>query len=219
MTPPIPDWIRSYRCPKGRFRNIYEYAPEESRLYGTESMFGDWDGELLLLGQDFCCTDDVEQWINQGRERVFAHNPTMITNRSLELHTRGFGCGMLYGSALAGMLKIGGSNSGLPGWSHMRGHLSEVLRFTIEHMSNLSAIACMGSAAWDLCHHADEREHIPLSHALKYRCPSRFDGLPVYAMPHPARARSVLGSKERVQERWDWMRTDLLGSSSHNAAA
>lgn len=219
MTPTIPDWIRDYRCPSGRFRNIYEYVPDETRLYGTESMFGDWDGELLILDQDFCCSDDIERWIDEGRDRVFAHAPELITNRSLELHTRGIDCGVVYGSALAGMIKVGDSGSGLPGWSHMRSHLCDVLRFTIEHMPNLNAIACMGSVAWELCHDAFDAECLPISNAMMYHCPSKLDGLRVYAMPHPARGSAAIGSKESAQERWEWLRTDLLGTDSVHAAA
>ena len=219
MTPTIPDWIRDFRCPNGRFRNIYEYAPDETRLYGTESLFGDWDGELLLLAQDFCCTDDVEQRLDEGRGLVYAHSPAMITNRSLEVYTDGFDCGILYGSALAGMLRVGDSNSGLPGWTHMSDHLCEVLRFTLDHMPNVSAIACLGSVAWDLCHRAFGAECNPLSNALCYHCPSNLDGMRVYAMPHPSRTSAVLGSKEQVQERWDWLRTDLLGTTHTHAAA
>ncbi len=219
MTPEIPDWIRDYRCPNGRFRNIYEYDPEETRLYGTESLFGDWDGELLVLGQNFSCTDTIEQGIDDGRYRVYAHNPAMITNRSLELYTRGIDCGVVYGSALAGMIKVGDSNSLLPAWSHMRSHLCRVLRFTIENMHNLTGIACLGSVAWELCHDAFEERCQKLTDALYYHCPSRLDGLRVYAMPHPTRANASLNNKESVQERWDWLRTDLLGKESALAAA
>lgn len=213
MTPPIPDWIRDFRCPKGRFRNIYEYVPDEPRLYGTESLFGNWEGELLLLAQDFACTDDVERWIDEGRENVYAHNPAMITNRSLELSTRGMDCGILYGSALAGMLKVGSSNSGLPGWSHMSDHLCLILKFALQNMSNVNAIACLGSEAWKLCHRTFDKQTIPLTHALKYQCPSIMNGLRVYAMPHPSRASSVLGSKDKVDARWNWLHEDLLGKS------
>ena len=217
MTPEIPDWIRDYRCPKGRFRNIYEYCPDETRLYGTESLFGDWDGELLLFAQDFCCTNMIEGWINDKRDRVYAHNPAMITNRSLELYTQGIDCGMVYGSALAGMIKVGDSNSSLPAWSLMRSHLCRVLRFTIENMPNLTGIACLGSVAWELCHEAFDEQPQKLTDALHYHCPSRLDGLRVYAMPHPGRTST--GSKESTQERWDWLRTDLLGKESALAAA
>ncbi|MFG0313443.1 MAG: hypothetical protein ACF8LL_04570, partial [Phycisphaerales bacterium] len=172
-----------------------------------------------LLAQDFCCTDDIEQWMDEGRGRVYAHNPSMITNRSLERYTSGIDCGILYGSALAGMLKVGDSNSGLPGWSHMSDHLCEVLRFTLDHMPNVSAVACLGSVAWDLCHRAFGAECNQLSNALCYHCPSNLDGLRVYAMPHPSRTSAVLGGKEQAQERWDWLRTDLLGTAHSHAAA
>lgn len=219
MTPTIPSWIRDYRCPNGRFRNIYEYMPDETRLYGTESLFGDWDGEVLLLAQDFCCTEDVERWIEEGHERVYAHNPSMITNKSLELYTSGFDCGILYGSALGGMLKVGKSNSGLSGWSQMSQHLCRVLHFTISNMPNLYAIVCLGSVAWDLSHKAFGAQCNQLTNALRYHCPSNLNGIRVYAMPHPSRASAVMGSKQQLQDRWAWLHRELIGTSGMHDAA
>jgi hypothetical protein len=51
MTPQLPEWVRSYRL--AGYRNIYELVPLETRLYGTESLYGDWNGDLRLL-QGLC---------------------------------------------------------------------------------------------------------------------------------------------------------------------
>jgi len=99
------------------------------------------------------------------------------------------------------------------------GGIDSRIRYLQKRMPNLNAIACMGSVAWELCHDAFDAECLPISNAMMYHCPSKLDGLRVYAMPHPARGNSAIGSKESAQDRWEWLRTDLLGTDSVHAAA
>ena len=70
-TPPIPNWIKALRVPG--YRNIYEYELGQQNLHGTEMLFGDWSGELLLLAKDFAPSEYVEN-------RIRAHDP-MPPNR------------------------------------------------------------------------------------------------------------------------------------------
>lgn len=155
MTPPIPDWLHTFRL--DGYRSIYEYSPHESRVFGTESLFGDWNGRLLVMAKDFACSRLIEERLARG-ERAFSHDPNLKTNKALrsfvDSHTTSQDpttCGVLYGSALAGILRDDGKMSGtLPHRKSALDFGTRVLRFTIDCMPGLQTIVCMGEEAW-LC--------------------------------------------------------------------
>lgn len=157
MTPAIPDWIRSAEVPG--YVNAYTLVPNETRLYGTESLYGDWNGRVLLLAKDFACSDLVRRRIDNNDSRPYRHEPGLMTNKRLQRYaapvTRSndhFTCGLLYGSALANLLRDDGKMSGaLPARSNALAYGARVLAFTVEHMPNLEAIVCLGQEAWDCC--------------------------------------------------------------------
>jgi hypothetical protein len=77
MTLEIPESIRSFK--HRHYTNIYELYPNERRLYGTESLFGDWDGELLLLAKDFAPARLIEEAsMTASRARTIIQTQTRI---------------------------------------------------------------------------------------------------------------------------------------------
>jgi hypothetical protein len=155
-TPAIPNWIRNFRDDCGKFTNIYEICPGETRLYGTESLYGDWDGQLLLLAQDFAPVALVKQRLRDGDYRPYHHTCWRQTrreigaktNKKLSIFLDQIKCGKLYGSALANLLKNEDYRSGgLQVNPNVKKFMEEVLNFTIDKMPNLRAIACLGSHA------------------------------------------------------------------------
>jgi hypothetical protein len=156
MTPPLPDFVRSYRLTG--YRSIYELVPSETRLYGTESLYGDWQGRLLVLAKDFACSELVRKRIKGIDPRPYRHEPRLRTNIRLQRLVGDLAagpdparCGVLYGSAAACLLRDDGHMSGrLPHRHAMLQFGARVLRWVREQMGSLRAIMCLGEEAW-LC--------------------------------------------------------------------
>ncbi len=151
MTPPIPSWMRNARV-QG-YTNIYEVLPHEKRVYGTESLFGDWAGHVLILAQDFAPIRLVHERMRMGEREPFRHAERMQTNIRLIQHTKvirrsdeSASCGVLYGSAFAGLCKLDREVRGpLPSRKLAMEYGASVLRYVIENMPNLRSVVGLGS--------------------------------------------------------------------------
>lgn len=204
MTPPLPNWIREEHV-EG-YVNVYQLCPEETRLYGTESLYGDWEGRVLALAQDFYPSSYVEERIAQGHARPYSHNDRAPTNRRLVTQTTALTrsdqpehCGILYGSALACQLRADGKKRGaLPNRREAMRFGRRSLEFVLGEMPNVRAVVCLGKPAWQmtaasLCIEADRRRRLELAD------PHRLNGLSVFAAHHPV-SSVTNAEKQRVWE-------------------
>ncbi len=203
-TPPIPEWIRTLRV--DGYRNVYEYELGQRNLWGTETLFGDWRGSLLLLGKDFAPSSYVEQRIAAGEPAPYAHHPALATNRRLAALLPGDGVGVLFASACFLLRDDGEWTGPLPNVSAALRASRPVLEFTIEHMPNLRTIACLGRAAWDVV--VDRRfawrEH------LETRRPVEIDGVRCVALAHPGYMGTLRrGGDAIVAADWATLHGDL----------
>jgi len=149
-TPIIPSWIRDYR--HAAYTNVYERIPDERCLYGTEDLFGDWEGETLFLAKDWGPSCILDDRISRSDSRPFRHDPKRITNKRLVELASSLSGGKLYGSALAGLLRNDGKQSGmLPSLNDpcLQRHLIRLLRWTFDQMSCLRMVVCLGQEGWD----------------------------------------------------------------------
>lgn len=155
MTPPIPSAIRNADVPG--YTNALKLLRDESRLYGTESLFGDWNGRVLLLAKHFAPRSYLTS--DQPRaDRPYSHALQSRTNAELvrrvdHLQTGASPqtCGLLYGSALACLMRNDGEWSGaLPEHERALEFGAEVLAFVLENMPRLRMVVCMGAEAWDV---------------------------------------------------------------------
>lgn len=209
FTPTIPAEIRTYRSRS--YTNIYQLCPDEVRLYGTESLFGDWDAELLLLAKDFAPSTLVRRRLGEGDTRPFHHTdwirdpraPGAATNRNLHRLAGRLDCRKLYGSALAGLLRDDDRVSGpLPDARGIGTYVRDVLRFTVTQMPNLRAIACLGEDAWRWALRTFDVANIDWSDQRESRRPIEAKELLLFALPHPSR---MPGGTETVLADWDAM--------------
>jgi hypothetical protein len=152
--PPIPDWLRAFRHPS--YTNIYELCPNEKHVFGTETLFGDWDADLLLLAKDYAPSHIIRQRIKSGEDSPFRHGVRCKdqmgwrTNENLEKLAEEMGeVRLLYGSALGGLMRNDGATSGrLPDFTQLkRTFAARLLNWCIEHLPNLKGIACLGKDA------------------------------------------------------------------------
>ncbi len=182
-TPVIPKAFREFEAvplkisPHGtprRWVNAFSdefIGPNASNLYATETLFGDWEGRVLLLAQDALPARSLRNlldlYLTQGTPRESAwhhaergkegHKGGFQTNELIEamMKTYARGVGALYGSATAYMLYDNGTthySRSLPGLHdpRLRNHLRDVLRWVWGSMPNLKYVLCLGEVAWDL---------------------------------------------------------------------
>jgi len=148
--PAVPDWLRA-EVPE-RYTSVYEVDPSETRIYGTESLYGNWHGKLLVLAQDFANAEFVRARKAARHPRPFSHDPRNKTNLRLcpLLEESGLTTEALYGSALGGALKeTDGTGDELPNRAEARRYGERVVGFTVDTMPNLKAISCLGVFAWE----------------------------------------------------------------------
>ncbi|MEZ5977485.1 MAG: hypothetical protein R3F34_04625 [Planctomycetota bacterium] len=149
-TPKLPRWVREPEVPG--YASAHRLLPDEPRLYGTESLFGDWSGQVLLLSTMFAPAAHVRARLRAGDPRPYAHDPNWPSHRLLlELARPIEWNGLLHGAALANLLREGGRRTaGRPHTHEALEHGVAVTRFTVEHMPNLEWIVCLGELAWNV---------------------------------------------------------------------
>lgn len=166
--PHIPDWIRCYKPPLG-WTNVFDLVPSNQSLYGTETLFGDWAGETLLLAKDGAPTGVIRDLRDRGDPQPWRHAQRELgdrggfrTNERLVALAADLPGGKLYGSATANLLFDD------PGWSRSLGgffepplhdYFKRVLAWVLGSMPNIRRVACLGNEAWFLtCHTIGARD-------------------------------------------------------------
>lgn len=210
-TPQLPDWLRSFRTPN--YTNIYELIPEENRLYGTESLFGDWDAEVLLLAKDFGTSQLVRERMAAGDSRPYRHEDKprhlgYLTNRNLLEFATPLGGTLLYGSAMVGLLRNDGETSGwLRDRSAVKEFVTAALQFTLTNMPRLRAVACLGVDAWSFSAQLFDTDPQAWAVQRESRAPHMHGSVAIFALTHPSRQT---GGKLKVLQNWralgDWLR-------------
>lgn len=192
----IPKTIRELEAPLG-FSNPFTLGIRGRYLFATETLCGDWDGNLLLLAQDFAPLEKVSAAVaSHGAIAAWRHNdgdgPYKIgfkTNfnlcRSLtkigrRVDLKGEGsqaCKVLYGNACF-FLKDGGDLAKGVAAS------KPVFNFVIANMPRLRVIGCLGEASF-----AGVMGWLDLSASwrsqIDTRKPVRHKNLLIFALAHP----------------------------------
>lgn len=193
-SPPIPASIRNISHPL--YRNIFSYNLGNSNLWGTETLFGDWDGKFLLIAKDFYPTSYIEGAIAKLDPHPYQHSPSAPTNRNLvktlcyfERVAESFDntdCNFLYISACFLLRADGVVRGKLPDQEVAMRLSAPVVRFTMDHMRYLKVVVAMG---------ADAVGAIQAS-GLASEISGR--GLKLHSVSHPSRAMT----DDRRFEEW-----------------
>ncbi|MCC6428370.1 MAG: hypothetical protein IT435_16305 [Phycisphaerales bacterium] len=146
-TPLIPDWIKTFR--HRDYVNVYERIPGESRLFGTETLFGDWNAPVLLLAQDCGVVEDLDKRIASGHPTPHGHGVGLPTNTKLIRLAGSIGQPKLYGSALASLWRrCGGKRRKPPAWNELLNAFVIPVISWVATQADFKAIACLGEYAW-----------------------------------------------------------------------
>jgi hypothetical protein len=233
-TPPIPSFIFDFKgieIPKNekhetaRWINAFneDYLGTSTKnLYPTETLFGDWNGKILILAQDALPASALKKliytttqngypkefaWRHANRE-IHGDKKGYRTNESLRILVNNYAsdCGVLYGSAAAHMLYDDGCDKYrqvLKGFKNhqLQNHLIEVLYWVISNMPNLKFIMCLGERAWQVANSSAETQFsndFRLMRQSNKNVVTTISNKQIYLIPafHPA-ARASAQERER----------------------
>ena len=65
------------------YRNINELYKQDSQLHACETLFGDWNAEVMVLAQDAANFNTLKKLIDADSKNPFRHSPTNNTNKNL----------------------------------------------------------------------------------------------------------------------------------------
>lgn len=221
-TPKVPQEIKELRC--DGYRNIFEYDATIKNLFGTETLFGDWSGDLLVVAKDWGPYSVIEKLIQKEDLQPYRYEPSLPTNKRLveillEHKERvcidgssNISCGVLYVSACF-FLRAGRKRSGpLLNKQEWMDKSNVVFGFVLGNMPKLTKIACLGedsfsfvtryfniTKCWRTC--------------LEERKPIVVGGCSIYAQSHTGhfgtlnrkKGASFAENKKIVQDDWDAM--------------
>lgn len=199
-TPPIPAEIRNLKV--DGYTNVYQLVPHATRLFGTESLYGDWQSSVFLVAQDFANARFIQKRIEAKHHDPYSHDCKLRTNRNLcRFASEVVKYGALYGSALGPMLKDTDSMStSLPNRKTALEAASTILHFTIKNMPNLRTIVCMGGVAYSSIQHTyfPNKSHVMRFNPGQAPIPLPGSNALVFTTFHPAARVSA----ERAQRAW-----------------
>ena len=167
--------FRNLEAPAG-YRNINELADlsTQSWLHPVQSLFGDWSGRHLIMGQDF---DSWGNLVGRSADKL-RHNHNFPTNRHLE-KIFGEQLDAVYAN-LSWFIKEGKNASAPVNFTRKVMIANEpILKATISAMPNLQKIYCLGSKVFTAL---SLQKYVPLT-----KCQTVLFDQPVeiYALPHP----------------------------------
>jgi len=150
------------------------------RFYPTETLYGDWDGEVLFLAQDALPAPLLKKFIEDFRKRGIPVSETWVhgdndnpnlqgfldesikaggsrTNTNLKKFKEKFidSNRALYGSVAANMLFDDGSTNmsqDVKGFNNpiFLEYMQTVLKWVVMNMPNLKVVFCLGVKAWQV---------------------------------------------------------------------
>lgn len=152
-TPPLPQAIRDLRAPG--FTSVYELLPEEPRLFSLESVYGRWDGKILVLDSAPTHVQVVKSRLSRKTLRPYCQHETPATYGLARLAFPMASHGVLAGSIYGPLLVNSNTRNELNASRDAnRKAVAPMLRFVIKNMPNLKAVVCLGVTAYEFVLHA-----------------------------------------------------------------
>lgn len=158
------------------YENINRIYPQTDRIFGTETLCGDYTGQVLVLAQDFAPAHRIRQRLDEQRDRnPFFHSEENRTNINLVGLLRRLGeladarpltrarlfkridikgtnagaCGLVYGSIIWLLKEAASVSASPPRLRTVLDASSPVIKYAIASMPNLDRIVCLGRIAYE----------------------------------------------------------------------
>jgi len=166
--------FRNLEAPAG-FHNINEIADLSTQpwLHPVQSLYGNWGGRHLILGQD------LNSWENLFEKKAYElkHDPDFTTNKHLE-RIFGEGFDAIYAN-LSWFIKGGETASAPINFTRAVMAANEpVLKATISAMPNLQTVYCLGAKVFEAL---SRQKYAPLT---KCRTVLFRRSVELFALPH-----------------------------------
>ena len=230
-------WPDCVRFPKiHEYKTIYEYDDrfkDEQKLFGTETLFGDWDAEVLFLAQDFGPTKLIDDRIARGERNPFRHTCWIHdkrpntkghpvprdggpTNRTLYRLAQNITCKKLYGSCLIGLMRTSDTNTGpLKNPDKAIEYGRDVLsKFVYPKIARtLRAVFCLGEDSWECL--SPRYNRYATKHKEILGSKIYWNGVPAFGLRHPGRGirpEEILPSGQKAASDLSLWKTACLSS-------
>lgn len=180
------------------------------RLHVCESLFGDFDAELMVLLQDAADENSFKKLKEKNPSiNPLIHNPSANTNKKLVFFLESFfpkinisgteasSCGIYYANAVWLVKKGDGMRAPIKKKSLVLKECSEVLDATVNNLKNLRLIMTFGQIAYEAIA-SKFKINLSWHEALKQDGLITVEGYFVGAFPHPA-ARGI--DKNKIKEK------------------
>jgi hypothetical protein len=145
------------------YRNINELYKQNNQLHACETLFGDWDAEVMILAQDAANFNTLKQLKASSDENPFKHSPKNRTNknlyeiiRSLEIFKTGEydmpnnkKCGLYYANAIWLLKDTDGMSGSLTNTKEAYKENKKVFDATISNLPRLKLILTLGEHAFN----------------------------------------------------------------------
>lgn len=154
------------------YRNINELYKQDSQLHACETLFGDWNAEVMILAQDAANFNTLKKLIDADNKNPFRHSPTNNTNKNLynilfSLNRFAMGefckpnnrnCGLYYANAIW-LLKESDSMSGAITNQKDAYKVSKcIFEATLNNLPNLKLILTLGKHSFNFIQHYFENQ-------------------------------------------------------------
>jgi len=145
------------------YRNINELFVQDSQLHACESLFGDWNAEVMILAQDAANFSSLKLLLDEEKTNPFRHSSSNRTN--INLHTilsslnrfnmgdfykpNNRNCGLYYANAIWLLKDSVGMSGAITSKEDAYKVNQEVFVATLENLKNLKIILTLGEHSYN----------------------------------------------------------------------
>lgn len=145
------------------YRNINELYEQDSQLHSCETLFGDWNAEVMVLAQDAANFRTLKKLKDADNKNPFRHSPTNKTNKNLYdvlsvLNHFDMGdfckpnnrnCGLYFANAIWLLKDSEGMSGAITNKEVAYKKNQEVFTATLKNLSNLKLILTLGQHSFN----------------------------------------------------------------------
>jgi hypothetical protein len=149
------------------YRNINELYEQDSQLHACETLYGDWNAEVMVLAQDAANFNALKKLIDADSKNPFRHSSTNNTNKNLynilfSLNRFDMGefckpknrnCGLYYANAIWLLKESQGMSGAITNKEIAYKINQEVFAETLNNLKKLKLILTLGEHSFNFVKH------------------------------------------------------------------
>lgn len=167
------------------YKNINEIIRVDDRLHISETLYGDHDAEIMLLGQDGAHFSRIKELVIREGSAGYRHGPNVKTNLNLQyclssylnkrfadpLNVTSKDCGIFYANSIWLLKDCDSMSGGIKNKNKVLKECEPIFEETMKSLSNLKCIITLGKISYeylcsmcpDLNPHWNEALSLPVS--------------------------------------------------------